>query len=356
MTDRPDPVLDRTECARMASLPDPLSDVFGAVRLRGSAFFMLDRSLPWAVGVPDGQALASILVPRPQQVISYHVITRGACWCGLLDAAPVRLETGDVVVFPRGDGYFMSLTPWTRVAPDFEETLAFLKEVTAGHLPFVAQGGGGGAERLSVICGFLGCDVRPFNPLLATLPRLFHIQRASRAQDDPVDRLVRLTELMPTESFDHAAGRDTLRSRLNELMFVEIIRRYMTDLPAQYPGWLAGLRDESVGRALRLLHEQAAHRWTMDELAGEVGLSRSALTDRFANIVGDPPVTYLTRWRMQKAARLLTDGSANLAAIALEVGYASAAAFSRAFKRITGVSPVAWRRQQPARPTRRLPD
>jgi len=128
-------------------------------------------------------------------------------------------------------------------------------------------------------------------------------------------------------------------------MFVEVIRRYVAGLPAQEAGWLAGLQDEFIGRALSLLHERAAHAWTLEALADAVGLSRSAFADRFTRLVGEPPIQYLTRWRMQLAARLLTEGSTKVGAIGLEVGYDSEAAFSRAFKKETGLSPVAWRRR-----------
>jgi len=190
--------------------------------------------------------------------------------------------------------------------------------------------------------------VRPFNPLLATLPRLLHIKGAARGEDD---RLSRLMELTLTESRDQNPGAESVRLRLSELMFVEVIRRHVAALPPEQAGWLAGVRDEHVGRALGLLHERAAHPWTLDELATDVGMSRSAFADRFARLVGEPPMQYLTRWRMQMAARLLTDGSAKVAAIAVEVGYDSEAAFSRAFKKVAGTSPAAWRQRQlePAR-------
>jgi AraC-like DNA-binding protein len=345
MTERPDPLLrspDR-EHAR-----DPLSDVLRTVRLRGAVFFMLDMTAPWAAGMPDGEALAPIVVPRAQRVISYHVIAEGSCWGGLLDGAPVRFEAGDVIVFPRGDGYFMSMAPQAPVAPDAEQAFAFMRGMKGGQLPFVVRGGGGGQERLGVICGFLGCDVRPFNPLLATLPRLLHVKRASRRPGDGLDRLLELTL---AEARDQAPGAEGIRLRLSELMFVEVIRRYLSGLSPDDSGWLAGLQDEFIGRALALLHERVAHDWTLEALAGEVGLSRSAFADRFARLVGEPPMQYLTRWRMQLAASLLTDGSTKVAAIAREVGYESEAAFSRAFKKIAGASPVEWRRGQggPAR-------
>lgn len=139
------------------------------------------------------------------------------------------------------------------------------------------------------------------------------------------------------------AGGECLRLRLAELMFVEVVRRYLEALPAQQPGWLSGLRDPPIGRVLSLLHERPAQAWTLEDLAREAGMSRSVLADRFMQIVGLPPMHYLAQWRMQVAARLLADGSTKVSAVALEVGYASEAAFSRAFKKMTGVAPAKWR-------------
>jgi AraC-like DNA-binding protein len=342
MTDRPDHLAEHpgpTPAGR-----DPLSDVLRTVRLRGAVFFMMDMSSPWAAGMPDGEVLAPIVVPHAQQVLSFHVIARGACWGGLLDGAPVRLDAGDVVVFPRGDGYYMSAEP-RPYAPNPERAFAFMRGMKGGKLPFVVPMGGGGTERVGVICGFLGCDVRPFNPLLATLPRMLHIKGATRAHDDRLDRLIELTV---AEARDEVPGAESVRLRLSELMFVEVIRRYLASVLPEQTGWLAGLHDEFVGRAIGLLHERPAHGWTLDDLAAEVGLSRSAFAERFTRLVGEPPMQYLSRWRMQMAARLLADGSAKVAAIAVEVGYDSEAAFSRAFKKTTGASPMAWRQRRAA--------
>ncbi len=133
-------------------------------------------------------------------------------------------------------------------------------------------------------------------------------------------------------------------TRLAELMFVEVVRRYLEALPTGQKGWLAGLRDEVVGRGLGLLHGDPAHPWTLDELADGVAMSRSAFADRFTGLVGQPPMQYLAQWRMQLAAGRLASGTAKVAAVAEEVGYDSEPAFSRAFKRLMGVSPAAWRR------------
>ena len=234
----------------------------------------------------------------------------------------------------------MSLDPAGRPEIDAEAALEFFKLMADGALPFTVSEGGGGPHRMHLVCGFLGWDVRPFNPLLATLPRLLHVSRPASAR---TDLLAQLIELTIAESRERRAGGACVRLRLSELMFVEVVRRYLDTLSAEQTGWLAGLRDPFVGRALVLLHERPEHPWRLEELARAAGLSRSALADRFTHLVGQPPMQYLTSWRMQVAARLLADGAPKVSAVALAVGYASEAAFSRGFKKATGVSPAAWR-------------
>jgi AraC-like DNA-binding protein len=320
---------------------DPLSDVLRAVRLTGAVFFRVDATSPWVIEMPDSSALASVTLPRAQHVISYHVVTGGSCWGALLGGASVHLEAGDVLLFPHGDAYVMSIAPNARGGPDPTEVLAFMAEMVVGRLPFAVVEGGGGSERLGLVCGFLGCDVHPFNPLLGALPRLLHVRQAFA----PGDPLARLIEFALAESQDKRAGGECVRLRLSELMFVEVVRRYLAALAPEQTGWLAGLRDRSVGRALACLHERPEDDWTLEKLAKAVGLSRSALAERFAHFVGDPPMQYLTRWRMQVAARLLADGQSKVSTVALQVGYDSEAAFSRAFKKAAGVPPAAWRSQ-----------
>jgi AraC-like DNA-binding protein len=240
----------------------------------------------------------------------------------------------------------MSMDPGTPGGPDRTEVLAFMRQMAAGRLPFVIREDGGGRERLGLVCGFLGCDVRPFNPLLATLPRLLHVRRESRPAGDPLGQLIDFTI---AESRERRAGGECVRLRLSELMFVEVVRRHLATLPAEQRGWLAGLRDPTVGRALARLHERPAHPWTLESLARDVGVSRSVLADRFAHFAGLPPMQYLTRWRMQVAARLLAEGVAKVSAVALEVGYDSEAAFGRAFKKTAGVPPGVWRKRYAAR-------
>src|SRR5262249_14589849 len=209
---------------------------------------------------------------------------------------------------------------------------------TPGRFPETVTLGDGGEVAATFVCGFLGCDRRPFNPLLSTLPRQLHLPGLSSGWRQAFARQV------VEESQAQRAGADSVLTRLAELMFVEVLRRYIEKLPPGQAGWLAGLRDEVVGRGLGLLHGSPAHPWTLDELAGGVAMSRSAFVDRFTHLVGQPPMQYLAQWRMQLAAGRLAAGNAKVAAIAEEVGYDSEPAFSRAFKRLMGVSPAAWRR------------
>jgi AraC-like DNA-binding protein len=334
---------------------DVLSDVLRTVRLTGALYFLVEASSPWEIAMPAGTVLAPALMPRAQQVISYHVVTRGACWGRLAGGAATRIEAGDILVFPRGDPYVMSIDPATGAGPDEAEVLDWMKKMSVGELPSVVVEGGDGPARLELVCGFLGCDVSPFNPLLGTLPRLLRVPHPTSAAGDSLRQLIELTL---AESRVPRPGGECVRLRLSELMFVEVVRRHLDSVTGEPAGWLGGLRDGIVGRALGLLHERPAQPWTLRGLASEVGLSRSALAERFTHFVGHPPMQYLARWRMQLAARRLADGDAKVAAVALDVGYDSEAAFSRAFKRATGMPPAGWRRRHgppgaPARPVRR---
>jgi AraC-like DNA-binding protein len=170
--------------------------------------------------------------------------------------------------------------------------------------------------------------------------------RASDLAGDADDWIVHFARLAVAESQRKRPGGEVVLERMSEMMFVDLLRRYLERLPDDQRGWLAGLRDRYVGRVLGLMHEHPAEAWTMEQVAGRVGLSRSALHERFVRFIGLTPMQYLTNWRMQIASRLLTQSSATLASVALDAGYESDAAFSRAFKRAVGVSPSVWRRER----------
>jgi AraC-like DNA-binding protein len=321
---------------------DVLSDVLRTVNLTGALFFRLEASSPWADEIPAATVIAPVVRPGAQHVVSYHIVTHGACWANLRDNPPVRLQAGDVLVVPHGDTYVMSSAPAMRPEASADAVLSFFRQMVAGSAPSVIAEGGGGPERADLVCGFLACDVRPFNPVLEMLPRLVHLPQLAAAHD----HLRHLIEFALAESNQSGPGAKCVLVRLSEVLFVEVIRRYIDGLAAGQRGWLAGLRDPIVGHALALLHDRPAESWTLERLARKVGASRSTLAGRFTEFTGQPPMRYLAHWRMQLAARLLADGTVKVAVIAHDVGYDSEEAFSRAFKRIVGTSPATWRRRR----------
>jgi hypothetical protein len=209
---------------------DTLSEVLRAVRLTGAIFFAIDASVPWVIETPVASEIGPHLMPGVEHVIEYHVIAAGSGWGGVLDDEPVRLETGDIIVFPQGDAHVMSSLPGMRGTPDQES----IQKARTARLPLAVKTGGGG-EQTQVICGFLGCDARPFNPLLATLPRTMHVPRGS---DDGV--LEQFVKLALMESTSTLAGSEAVLARLSELMFVEVVRRYLSKLPPENVGAAAG--------------------------------------------------------------------------------------------------------------------
>jgi AraC-like DNA-binding protein len=315
---------------------DVLSDVLREVRLTGAAYFDNDLSSPWVAEMPASRAIAGMVMPGAQRVIECHLIARGSCWGHAVGDEPVRLLQGDLIMFPQGDRHVLSSSPGMRAEPDMA------KHARSGTpLPMLFELGGGGPDRARVICCFMGCDERPFNPLLSALPRVIHV-RAAEAQG-AAGWLGKLLSLAASESGSGRAGGENILSRLSELLFVETVRQYLETLPPAETGWLAGLRDPVVGQALAALHGEPSSDWTVERLARLVGASRSVLAERFTEMVGQPPMLYLSMWRMQVASRLLTEGG-QIGAVAIAVGYKSEAAFSRAFKKIVGQAPSEWRR------------
>jgi AraC-like DNA-binding protein len=275
-------------------------------------------------------------MPGAQRVIEYHLIARGSCWGHAVGQEPIRLREGDLIVFPQGDPHVLSSAPGMRAAPDIA---MFARPATP--LPMFYELGGGGPERARIVCCFLGCDDRPYNPLLTALPRVIHLSAAGLRET--TSWLTTLLNMAVRESGSARPGSENVLARLSELMFVETIRQHLETLPPAESGWLAGLRDPVVGQALAALHGHASDAWTVERLARVVGLSRSVLAERFTEMVGQPPMQYLALWRMQLASRLLAEGH-QIAEVAGKVGYESEAAFSRAFKKLVGQPPASWRR------------
>lgn len=288
------------------------------------------------------KAFRAAVLPSAQQLISYHVVTQGTCWAGLRGAAPERFEAGDVLVVPHGHAYFLAEPADAAESCGHEQAVEFFRCMAAGEIPTMVNAGAGGATRTQFICGFLGCRSSPFNPVLAALPPMIHLRATMPASA----RMRPLIDFAVAELRDNARGTRGVLLRLAELMFVEVVRRQLEASAGTPAGWLAGLHDAVVARALAALHGEPARHWTLDALAAQAGTSRSVLAERFTQFVGQPPMQYLTQWRMQLAAHELAQPGSKLIAVAQAVGYESEAAFSRAFKRSAGLSPAHWRRRQ----------
>jgi AraC-like DNA-binding protein len=318
---------------------DTLSDVLEAVRLTGAVFFLVDARTPWVAEAPASTHLLQVILPDAQHIVSYHVVSQGSCWCESPGQTSVRLEAGDVLLVPHGHAYQLASARGLRTGWSLDEALAWFRAMAGGRLPFVVTEGGDGRDQLRLVCGFLGCDALPFNPVLTTLPALLRV----RLEGQSGDRLRALLDFAVMESNRARPGSRSVLLRFAELVFVEVLRSYLTSESDLGPTWLSGLRDPIVGRALARLHAAPAHPWTLPELARTVGASRSVLAERFVSFVGHPPMLYLTRWRIQLAASRLAAGAGPVSAVASAIGYESEAAFCRAFKKVTGVTPASWR-------------
>ncbi|HWF58907.1 MAG TPA: AraC family transcriptional regulator [Nitrospira sp.] len=312
-----------------------LSEVLKDVKLDGAVFFYGEFSSPWCAGQPDGGTIASYLPVPPKHVIIFHMVTEGRGYVRTEeDGRTVPLEAGDIVMAPHGDAHLMGNGP--PITPIDSTTL--LRPVLAeGRM--ISQFGGGG-ELTKLICGYLTCDLQLGQVFLAGLPPIVKVH----IRDSPSGQWL---EDNFRYSVDHAEaagpGGAAVIAKLSEVLFIETLRRYIQKLPPTQTGWLAGVRDPDVGKALALLHKLPAQPWTIASLANEVGVSRSVLAERFRHYLSDTPIGYLTRWRLQLAAQLLTSTNKSVAEVANDVGYESEPSFNRAFKRQFGVPPARFR-------------
>ena len=317
---------------------DTLSDVLKTVRLTGAAYFDVAAQDPWSVHSPARDLILPRILPGADHLIAYHVVTAGRCFARLEEEGEgVPLEAGEVVVFTNADPHVMSSNAGMRAEPP---TADMIEIADAGLLPFRINLMNGGAVSARLVCGYLACDAKPFNPLLEALPPMLKAGDKGRNDNGWLGQFIHFAV---AEVAEKRAGSESVLTKLSELMFIDVVRRYIEALPPQNAGWLAGLRDPAVGKALALIHARPSFNWTIEGLARQCGTSRTVMAERFVQFVGVPPMHYLAKWRMQIASEMLSRRHSNMATIAAEIGYESEAAFSRAFKKMMGVAPSAWR-------------
>lgn len=315
---------------------DALSEVLKALRLDSGLFLEAEFTAPWCIDSAPGKDDVRHILPSAEHVTLYHLLTEGACSAripGVTDA--VALQAGDLILFPHGDGHCLGSD--LQLAPVAAESLVVPSP--EGGLASIRHGGSGARTRF--VCGYLACDSRLCKPLLDALPRMLRVPMGGGpAAGWIIDTLRRGA----AETHAPRAGAEAVLAKLSELLFVEAMRYYLDSLPDNERGWFAALRDPQVSRALALMHAEPGRAWTVDELGRAAGLSRSTLAERFAALLGEPPMQYLTRWRLALAARMLKEARESVVRVAEQVGYESEAAFNRAFKREFGMPPAAWRR------------
>ena len=315
---------------------DALSETLRVVRLAGAIFVNARFTAPWCYQSARADSVAPLLEPGAERVVIFHMITEGDCYVELDDQPPLRLMAGDVVVFPHGDAHRMMSQPGVPPGPGGR-----LSAVLARRPRTIAFGGGGPPTRF--VCGYLACDARLAQMLLAGLPPVVRVNVRGSNAGTWLESSVRYALAEARSPRPGGAG---VLSKLAEVLFIEVLRLYMNEQDENRTGWLAGVRDRVVGAALSALHREPARCWTLDELARSVGASRSVLAERFQRLVGSSPMQYLTQWRMVLAANLQRHSNAQLTHVAQDVGYQTDTAFIRAFRREFGVPPATWRRSQ----------
>jgi len=314
---------------------DAFSEILTGVKLSGAVFFTAEFSAPWGLTAPASEVMAVRIAPGAEHLVLYHLLIEGGAVVELGDGQRTELKPGDIVIFPHGHSHHMSSgNGATHPFPNY----GIGDKIRSRDLTPLRAGGGG--EISKFVCGYMTCDPHLSRPILSGLPAVFKVNiRADRSGHWLENSIMHLVE----EAASGRVGSEAMLAKLSEALFVDTLRRYVAGLPEQQMGWLAGARDPIVGKSLGLLHSRVAHPWTIADLADQVGISRSALVERFARYLSEPPMAYLTRWRLQLAARSLERTSRGVAEIASDVGYESEAAFNRAFKREFGQPPGRYR-------------
>ena len=319
--------------ANQTAAPDVLSELLRAVRLTGSIFFKGRFSAPFGVISPSRYD-ERMPMAHLRHISIFHLIASGGCFFETESGGRHKLSAGDLILIPFARRHKF----WNGDGPEFVLNSEIIHQEPVEGLWTINYGGGG--SETEVVCGFLESSEFLFAPLFRSLPEVL----VEHTEDDRVGALIASTVREILALADAATpGMQMMLGRMMELLFVEVLRRHASRLPAGSKGWFAALNDPVVGHALQLVHAEPARRWTAEDLAREAGSSRTVLTERFNALLNRPPIDYVTGWRIQLAADRLRFGNDNISRIAADVGYESEAAFNRAFKRRTGMTPGRWR-------------
>lgn len=338
MTDRPERLdewyassgmrTDKTNdaCADLWGPVDPLAEVLHYLRMSGMFYCRSELTAPWGLALP------------PMEGLSFHVLTSGRCWLDVDGIGPRQLEPGDLVLLPHGEGHRLCREPGGRTIP-----ISDVRQDRVSERYGILRHGGGGS-RADLVCGAVRFDHPAAHHVVRLLPKVIHIDSGWSSQTGMADWMRSTLQLLAAEARELRPGGETIITRLADVLVVQAIRTWMERDPTAQTGWLAALHEPRIGRALTLIHREPARAWSLESLASEVGMSRSGFAARFTELVGEPAMHYVTRWRMLVALTWLSEGDESLSEMAGRLGYQSDAAFSRAFRRIIGTSPGAARR------------
>jgi AraC-like DNA-binding protein len=303
---------------------DPLGEALHLLRMSGTFYCRSELTAPWG-----------LQLPAMRGCLSFHVVTSGRCWLEVAGSEPLLLEPGDLSLVPHGEGHRLSSAPGAPAARIEDLT----REMVSDRYAILRHGGGGAVATL--VCGAVSFDHPAAHQLVKLLPKVIHVQAARSPQ---MDWMQSTLHLMALEARELRPGGETIITRLADILIIQAIRSWIQEDPAAQTGWLGALQDKQIGQAIALIHRDPARTWSVESLAREVAMSRSAFSARFTERVGEPVMQYVTRWRMHVALTWLKEDSAALGEMASRLGYQSEAAFSRAFKRFIGVSPGSVRR------------
>ncbi|MBI3897115.1 MAG: AraC family transcriptional regulator [Gammaproteobacteria bacterium] len=322
---------------------DPLGEALHFLRMSGMFYCRSELSAPWALAVPAVRGC-----------IGFHVVTAGHCWLEVEDAERVLLEPGDLALVPHGRGQRLGDTPTTPAVP--------LAQLPLQHVNdrYSTLNYGGGGDTTILICGEVMFDHPAAQRLMTLLPKVIHLKAKGFESTDWLSSTLRF---IASEARARRPGGETVITRLADILVIQAIRAWIEQDPQAQGGWLGALRDPQIGCAIAAIHQDATRPWTVESLAAEVAMSRSAFAARFTELVGEPAMQYVARWRMHLALMWLREDNLSVGEIASRLDYQSEAAFSRAFKRFIGAAPGAMRRQEtqrdnpiaatPAAPSRR---